>query len=197
MPISLRRSGLRTALHLAPAAAAFVLAACAAGIEVPAAPAAVVRASAAVAARLGATIIDATGAEIGFARIGEDATGRTHLVVHVSGLTPGLHGMHLHAVGRCEAGFTSAGGHHNPTGREHGSLNPLGQHRGDLPNLVVNAAGVGQLAVALETVTAAELLDADGSAIVIHANEDDLTTNAGPAGPGNSGGRIACGVLRD
>lgn len=195
------RTGLGAALYLVPTVAAFVLAACASGAEAPAAPrTAVVRATAAVSAaatRLGATIVDAAGVEIGFAKIGEDATGRAHVVVQVSGLAPGLHGMHLHAVGRCEAGFATAGGHHNPTGKEHGTLNPLGHHRGDLPNLVVNAEGLGQLTATLESVTVAELLDADGTAIVVHANEDDLRTNAGPAGPGNSGARIACGVLRD
>ena len=138
--------------------------------------------------------------EIGFARFSEDAQGRVHLTVHARGLAPGLHGMHLHAVGACAAttgtAFSSAGGHVNLTGREHGHHNPSGFHSGDLPNLVVNAAGVGALSATVEQFTLAALQDVDGTALVLHQNEDDLLTNAGPLGPGNSGPRIACGVLR-
>jgi Cu-Zn family superoxide dismutase len=143
-----------------------------------------------------ARMIDATGTTIGWARLTEDAAGRLHMNVHVDGLTPGRHGVHLHAVGLCSGpAFASAGGHHNPLGAEHGLDNPNGAHAGDLPNLVVNGAGRGHLDMMSEGATLSagpvSLFDADGSAIVIHAFEDDQVTNP----TGNSGGRIACGVI--
>jgi Cu-Zn family superoxide dismutase len=146
-----------------------------------------------------ATIVDERGVDVGWATITEDATGVLHLNVHVRGLAPGLHGVHLHAVGRCELGttpaFSSAGGHHNPLGHDHGLESPTGAHAGDLPNLVVNEQGIGHLdgTSDLATLSAGpvSLFDADGSAIVIHALPDDQVTNP----TGNSGARIACGVV--
>ncbi len=120
---------------------------------------------------------------------------RLSLVVDVAGISPGPHGIHLHTVGQCEApGFTSAGGHLNPGGKQHGTDNPLGSHLGDLPNIQVDAEGKGSLTVPLHGARAdlmSELFDADGTAIVVHAGPDDYKTD--PAG--NSGGRIACGVF--
>jgi Cu-Zn family superoxide dismutase len=143
-----------------------------------------------------ATILDGSGSTIGWARITEDATGRLHMNVHVSGLTPGLHGIHVHAIAQCVGpAFTSAGGHHNPLAAQHGLDNPLGAHAGDLPNLTVNADGRGHLNSISEGATLSlgtlSLFDSDGSAIVIHANEDDQITNP----TGNSGARVACGVI--
>jgi Cu-Zn family superoxide dismutase len=146
-----------------------------------------------------ASLRDVAGAQIGTARFTQDAAGRVSLTVQVRGIAPGRHGIHLHTVGACDAGtataFSSAGGHHNPTGRQHGHENPLGHHAGDLPNLVVDAVGVGQLSETLDQLSPAALADADGTAIVLHQNEDDRRTDAGPLGPGNSGARIACGVV--
>ena len=143
-----------------------------------------------------AAIIDGSGAEVGRATFVEDATGRLHVNVHVTGLTPGLHGTHLHAIGQCVGpAFTSAGGHHNPLGAQHGLDNPLGAHAGDLPNLTVNANGQGHLDAWTEGATLSpgpvSLFDSDGSAIVIHASQDDQVTNP----TGNSGARVACGVI--
>ena len=143
-----------------------------------------------------ARIIGATGQTIGWARLTEDAAGKLHLNVHVAGLATGRHGVHLHAVGQCvRPTFATAGGHHNPLGAEHGLDNPAGAHAGDLPNLVVNVAGRGHLDATSHHATLSNgpvsLLDADGSAIVIHASEDDQVTNP----TGNSGARVACGVI--
>jgi Cu-Zn family superoxide dismutase len=146
-----------------------------------------------------ATLRDASGAEVGTARFTQDATGRVHLNVQVRGVSAGRHGLHLHAAGACAAGpgapFASAGAHYNPGGRQHGHHNPQGHHAGDLPNVEVNAAGGGHLNVALGQFALADLADADGTALVLHQNEDDQVTNTGPNGPGNSGPRIACGVV--
>jgi Cu-Zn family superoxide dismutase len=142
-----------------------------------------------------AELKDGSGQIIGFARFTEDATGVVHVNVHVKGLAPGQHGIHIHAVGSCSPTFTAAGGHHNPLGHQHGLDNPLGAHAGDLPNLVVNAAGVGHLNTTTDRATlsagATTVFDADGSALIIHTGPDDQVTDP----TGNSGGRIVCGVI--
>lgn len=116
--------------------------------------------------------------------------------VQAAGLPAGHYGVHLHAAGRCEGpGFESAGPHWNPTARQHGKLNPAGHHLGDLDNLDVDESGAGRLEFRITgaAISGAEgLLDADGAAVVIHADPDDYRTDPS----GNSGARIACGVLR-
>lgn len=114
----------------------------------------------------------------------------------VSTISPGSHGFHIHTIGACEApDFKSAGGHWNPTGAEHGLENPNGFHAGDLPNLDVDSDGnasIVQFSLGDTASNAADTLaDADGGAIVIHADADDLSSD--PAG--NAGPRIACGVF--
>jgi Cu-Zn family superoxide dismutase len=122
--------------------------------------------------------------------------GKVEVRVQAAGLPAGHYGVHLHAVGRCEGpAFASAGPHWNPAGRQHGMLNPAGHHLGDLPNLDVDAQGAGRLefAIAGASLSGADgILDADGTALVIHAAADDYRTDPS----GNSGARIACGVLR-
>lgn len=115
--------------------------------------------------------------------------------VTVHDLPAGAHGLHLHGVGKCEGpAFASAGSHLNPDNHQHGSMNPAGPHLGDMPNLPVAADGTGAVTFKLpgtaESLKAA-LFDADGSAIVVHATQDDYRTDPS----GNSGARIACGVL--
>ncbi|MBP2276909.1 MULTISPECIES: superoxide dismutase family protein [Sphingomonas] len=131
------------------------------------------------------------GADVGRATATEVAGG-LRLTLDVHDLTPGTHGAHVHTVGRCDApDFASAGGHWNPAGTKHGSMNPQGPHEGDLPNLIVGTGGRGTIGILLPGATMAGLLDTDGSAIVVHAKPDDLMTDPS----GNSGARIACGVF--
>jgi superoxide dismutase, Cu-Zn family len=119
------------------------------------------------------------------------------VLVEVQGLPPGAKGVHVHAIGTCDGpAFTSAGDHFNPHGRQHGALNyPKGPHAGDLPNITVGADGKGRLETTTELMTlgsgAGGLFDTDGSAIVVHAAPDDFKTDP----TGNSGARIACGVI--
>jgi Cu-Zn family superoxide dismutase len=115
--------------------------------------------------------------------------------IQAAGLAAGRYGAHIHRVGRCTGlNFADAGPHWNPTGRQHGSLNPQGQHLGDLPNLEVDASGAGRIefAITRASITGADgVIDADGAAVVIHATADDYRTDPS----GNSGRPVACGVF--
>lgn len=136
----------------------------------------------------------ADGTERGLATV-TSTGGKIELRISGMALPPGEHGAHLHAVGRCDGpDFTSAGGHLNPHAKLHGTLNPKGSHLGDLPNMTVASDGKGSLFATVPGTTAdveANVFDADGTAVVIHAGPDDYKTDPS----GNSGGRIACGVL--
>jgi Cu-Zn family superoxide dismutase len=118
--------------------------------------------------------------------------------IQAANLVQGQYAAHIHAVGRCEGPrFESAGAHWNPTARQHGRLNPAGRHLGDLDNLEVSAEREGRLEFTIPGATLAgsgegAIIDADGAAIVLHAFPDDYRTDP----HGNSGARIACGVLR-
>lgn len=139
----------------------------------------------------GARLIDGgTGKEAGHVTLTADGS-MLRGVVEASGLTPGAHGMHIHAVGKCEGpAFASAGGHLNPDGKQHGIQNPLGSHQGDLPELVAGADGKARATFMVHTSLAA-LFDTDGAAFIVHAAADDNKTDPS----GNSGARILCGVL--
>ena len=142
-----------------------------------------------------AELRNASGATVGTASLTQVGN-VVRIVFDAKGLTPGLHAFHIHAVGKCDPpDFNSAGPHFNPTGKQHGALNPQGSHAGDLPNLNVGADGNGRLETATEHITlgtgATSLWDADGSSLVVHASADDYASDPS----GNSGDRIACGVI--
>ena len=133
----------------------------------------------------------ATGADAGRATVSASDNAMTVNVV-ARGLPAGVHGIHVHAVGKCEGpAFTTAGPHWNPSAKMHGTENPMGPHHGDLPNITIAADGTGTLSYPLAGGTLDGLLDADGASVVIHAKVDDYRTDPS----GNSGDRIACGVL--
>lgn len=140
-------------------------------------------------------LVDTTGARAGQVTATQDAGGVV-LEVFATGLTPGRHGLHLHANPACEPpGFQSAGGHFNPTGRQHGPKNPQGAHAGDLPNLVANARGEGRAQVTIPGYTLSpgpRSIGTPGSALIIHAGADDELTDP----TGNSGPRVTCTVVR-
>jgi superoxide dismutase, Cu-Zn family len=111
-------------------------------------------------------------------------------------LVAGTYAVHLHQNGLCQPpAFESAGPHWNPSGRQHGRLNPLGPHLGDLPNLTVGADGRGTVEFTIAAASLARgdnrLADRDGAALVVHAGPDDYRTDPS----GNSGARLACGVV--
>ena len=142
------------------------------------------------------TLRDGAGRTVGTALVAPARDG-VQVVLSTSGLPPGTHGVHIHERGRCEGpDFTSAGGHFDPHGRQHGLENPAGAHAGDLPNLEVDSAGRGALTAVARGATLAgrgrdSLRRGGGTAIVVHAGEDDQVTDPS----GGSGGRIACGVI--
>jgi Cu-Zn family superoxide dismutase len=136
-------------------------------------------------------LVNATGQSIGSVRAWQ-TTGGVSFHIEASGLPHGVHGVHVHAVGRCEGpDFASAGSHWNPAGKKHGLNNPAGPHAGDMPNVEVAANGVLSATVVLPGASMASLLDADGAALVVHAGADDYMTDPS----GNSGARIACAVI--
>ena len=154
--------------------------------------------------RAGGALVDGTGATIGTVELTQES-GAVRLVVRITngqGLKTGDHGIHFHAVGKCDTpDFASAGAHFNPTSKQHGAKNPQGPHVGDLPNLPIgpstrSADGTGyELTTTTTMITltagATSIFDADGTALVIHADPDDEMTDPS----GNSGGRIACAVI--
>jgi Cu-Zn family superoxide dismutase len=151
--------------------------------------------------RARATLVNAQGMTVGRVEFTERRHRPVEVRAEVWGLPPGFHGFHVHAVGSCRPpDFTSAGGHLNPGGQDHPS------HAGDLPTLLVNRDGTGELEAETDRFTLEQLRDADGSAVIVHANPDnyaniptdrydpdpDATTRA----TGDAGGRLACGAVR-
>ena len=143
-------------------------------------------------------LVNGAGQSVGTVEAWE-TPGGTSFRIRASGLPHGVHGVHVHAVGRCDGpDFASAGAHWNPDARRHGFNNPAGAHRGDLPNVTVPANGVLNETVSLAGASLGAiagsnaLIDADGAALVIHAAADDYATDPS----GNSGARIACAVIQ-
>jgi len=144
-----------------------------------------------------ADIASAQGTTIGQATFTTTGDG-VQVTVNVSQLTPGEHGIHIHNVGKCEGpAFATAGGHFNPTSAHHGIHNAQAPHPhvGDLPNLTVDDKGAGKLSFMIPGATLADgpnsLFHEGGTALVIHAKPDDLSTDPS----GSSGDRVACGVI--
>ena len=142
-------------------------------------------------------LLDKDGKAVGSATFAEDRVG-LRVELRVVGLPAGLHGVHVHAVGKCEGPeFTTAGGHFNPASKVHGTLSTNGPHAGDLGNLEVKKDGTGLLSVltphlSLVPGASTNVAASGGLAIVVHAQADDEKTDPS----GNSGARIACGVIK-
>jgi Cu-Zn family superoxide dismutase len=143
-----------------------------------------------------APLKDAQGKEVGSANLTQTPRG-VLINIAVKGLPPGEHAFHVHAVGKCEPPFTTAGGHFNPDTKKHGLLAADGAHAGDMPNLHIPQSGdltieVLNAAITLEKGKPNSVFDADGSALIVHAGSDDYKTDP----TGEAGGRIACGVVQ-
>lgn len=148
-----------------------------------------------------AAIVTADGAPVGKVVVVQNEDGVTFTVLVDAGALPeGEHGMHVHETGSCAQGgdstFAMANGHFNPTDQKHGAPNSDTSHAGDLGNLIAAADGSADFTITVTTVSldpsaSNTLLDADGSALIIHADADDLKTDPS----GNSGDRVLCAVL--
>ena len=143
-----------------------------------------------------APIKNAKGDTIGALAIRDGANALVlRVALQAGALPPGWHGMHFHAVGDCsDPKFMNSKAHVNHDQSKHGLLNPDGPDEGDLANIFANQDGSANAEVSSETALTGEggLKDGDGSALIIHANEDDHTTQP----IGGAGDRIACGVFQ-
>jgi superoxide dismutase, Cu-Zn family len=161
---------------------------------------------------LTATLVDPEGTEVGTVTFSEEDEG-TEVSVDVTGLPPGFHGFHVHAIGVCEpdsanpsdpsmtGDFLSAGGHIGAGESDHG------EHPGDLPSLYVDQSGSGSLTAVTDALAFADLTDDDGSAVMVHDSRDNyanIPERYAPGGPdemtlntGDAGARIACGLVED
>ena len=143
-----------------------------------------------------ADIVNGQGQKIGTANFAA-SNGGVRVDLDVAQLPQGTHGVHIHAVGKCEGpDFKTAGGHLNPDMKQHGKDNPSGPHAGDMPNLTASADGKAKTSLIAPHVSLDagpnSLFHEGGTAIVIHEKEDDYKTDPS----GNSGARIACGVIQ-
>lgn len=138
---------------------------------------------------------NAQGESVGTATLSPNGKG-VRIKLDVKNLAPGEHGIHLHQVAKCEGpGFETAGDHFNPENKKHGSKNPMGSHAGDLKNFKVKADGTSNATLNDSKVTLGEgatsVFANGGTSLVIHEKADDMKTDPS----GNSGARIACGVI--
>ena len=140
-----------------------------------------------------AALASPEGADMGSVALTQ-GPGGVLLSAAVSGLSPGEHGFHIHAVGACSPDFSAAGDHYSPDGAGHGLLHSVAAHAGDLPNIHAGADGMARAdyftsAVTLDDGAAHSLFDSDGSAIIVHEKPDSYGQDPG------AGARVACGVI--
>lgn len=138
---------------------------------------------------------NAQGQSVGTATLTPSGKG-VRIKLALTNLSPGQHAIHFHEMAKCEGpAFESAGAHFNPDGKMHGLKNPKGPHAGDMNNFTVNAKGMANATVTDMRVNLGSnnhsLYTNGGTSLVIHEKADDMKTDPS----GNSGGRIACGVI--
>lgn len=142
-------------------------------------------------------VINSGGHELGTVTINDVENG-VNLILDITSIPAGPHAIHFHQTGACDTpDFTSSGGHYNPKSVEHGHIGTSGPHAGDMENFNAPQSGVVKLTIPNPQVSLSDrhefspLLDADGTALVIHAGADDYKSQ--PSGA--AGARIACAVI--
>jgi Cu-Zn family superoxide dismutase len=143
-----------------------------------------------------AKLRDANGKDVGTAQLTQTPSG-VLVNLSVKGLPAGEHAFHVHAVGKCEPPFTTAGEHFNPAGKKHGIMAAEGHHAGDMPNVHIPASGELTVEVVNGDITLDKgkpnsVFGPEGTSLIIHAGKDDYKTDP----TGDAGGRIACGIIQ-
>ncbi|TNC69868.1 superoxide dismutase family protein [Rubellimicrobium roseum] len=136
-------------------------------------------------------LVAGDGTELGNVSVSATASGHALVLINAEGLREGIYGIHLHMVGQCEGPSFESAGEHIGGGDEHGVMADTGPHPGDLPNAHVGPDEQIALEAFAIGLTMDMVFDEDGSALIVHAEPDDYTTQPG----GNSGDRIACAVI--
>jgi Cu-Zn family superoxide dismutase len=139
---------------------------------------------------------DTHGKTVGTLTVAPHSNGGVRFTGRLHDLPAGVHGFHIHEAGKCDPpDFKSAGAHFNPSNKQHGEFNPQGWHAGDMGNVRVDAGGSAEVSLMNEHVTLGagpdSLLKPGGTSLVLHADADDQKTDPS----GNSGDRIACGII--
>uniref|UniRef100_A0A3G5AX21 Superoxide dismutase [Cu-Zn] n=1 Tax=Larix kaempferi TaxID=54800 RepID=A0A3G5AX21_9CONI len=139
-----------------------------------------------------------TGADVkGVVHFTQEGDGPTTVTAKVSGLSPGLHGFHVHALGDTTNGCMSTGPHFNPLSKEHGAPTDENRHAGDLGNVTAGADGTVEFSTTDSQIPLSGPHSIIGRAVVVHADSDDLGKGGHELSKstGNAGGRLACGVV--
>ncbi|TKY67152.1 Superoxide dismutase of Cu-Zn [Spatholobus suberectus] len=142
-------------------------------------------------------VLKGNSAVEGVATLIQEDGGPTKVAVRITGLTPGLHGFHLHEYGDTTNGCISTGAHFNPNNMTHGAPEDEIRHAGDLGNIVANADGVAEATIVDNQIPLSGPNSVVGRALVVHELEDDLGKGGHELSltTGNAGGRLACGVV--
>ncbi|GAB2287372.1 cysteine desulfurase Selenocysteine lyase [Dionaea muscipula] len=142
-------------------------------------------------------VLSSTEGVNGTVYFAQEGDGPTTVTGDLSGLKPGLHGFHVHALGDTTNGCMSTGPHFNPAGKEHGAPEDEIRHAGDLGNVTVGDDGTATFTITDNHIPLTGPNSIIGRAVVVHADPDDLGKGGHELSKstGNAGGRVACGII--